>query len=154
MVHRMDEAPSGYQAPPSEIQPMLAVLGALPRDDGAWAYEFKWDGIRAISFVDGGRIRITSRNGNDLSASFPELRALGEHLGSHQVVLDGEIVAFDDKGRPRFQRLQPRIHAADAAKAKRLAAEQPVVYVLFDLLYLDGASLMTEAYVDRRQRLE
>ena len=82
-----------------------------------------------------------SSNGNDLSGSFPELRALGEQLGSQQAVLDGEIVAFDDQGRPRFQRLQPRIHAGDPQKAKRLAAEQPVVYVLFDLLYLDGASL-------------
>lgn len=154
MVHRMDDPPTGYEPPPDEVRPMLAVAGTLPRDDDGWAYELKWDGIRAISYVDGGRIRIVSRNGNDLSSSFPELRALGEHLGSHQAVFDGEIVAFDDKGRPRFQRLQPRIHAADPQKAKRLAAEQPVVYVLFDLLYLDGASLIGQPYIDRRRRLE
>ncbi len=154
MVHRMDDAPEGYVAPPGDIRPMLAAPGALPKDDAAWAYEFKWDGVRAIGHIDGGRIRITSRNGNDLSASFPELRALGERFGSHQVVIDGEIVAFDDKGRPRFQRLQPRIHAADAANARRLAAEQPVVYVLFDLLYLDGESLLARPYVERRRRLE
>jgi bifunctional non-homologous end joining protein LigD len=154
MIHRMDDAPSGYAPPPDDISPMLAVLGDLPRDDDAWAYEFKWDGIRAIGHVDGGRIRITSRNGNDLSGSFPELRALGEHFGSHQAVIDGEIVAFDDKGKPRFQRLQPRIHAADATKARRLAAEQPVVYVLFDLLYLDGEMVIAQRYDERRQRLE
>jgi bifunctional non-homologous end joining protein LigD len=126
MVHRMDDAPPGYEPPPGDIaSPCWPWPARCPKDDGDWAYEFKWDGIRAIGHVDGGRIRITSRNGNDLSTSFPELRSLGEHLGSHQVVIDGEIVAFDDKGRPRFQRLQPRIHAADAAKAKRLAAVQP-----------------------------
>jgi bifunctional non-homologous end joining protein LigD len=68
--------------------------------------------------------------------------------------MDGEIVAFDEKGRPRFQRLQPRIHAADAAKARKLAAEQPAVYVIFDLLYLDGESLIALPYEERRRRLE
>jgi bifunctional non-homologous end joining protein LigD len=154
MVHRMDDAPQGYEPPPRELRPMLATPGLLPRDDEAWVYEFKWDGIRAVSYVDGGRIRIESRNGNDLTHSFPELRALGEQLGSRQVVLDGEIVAFDEAGRPRFQLLQPRIHASDAAKARRLAAEQPIVYVLFDLLYVDGALCIAETYADRRRRLE
>lgn len=101
---------------------MLATPGTLPKDDKAWAYEFKWDGIRALSYVDGGRIHVESRNGNDVTASFPELRALGEQLGSRQVVLDGEVVAFDDDGHPRFQLLQPRIHASDVNKAKVLAA--------------------------------
>jgi bifunctional non-homologous end joining protein LigD len=154
MVHRMDDAPDGYEPPPTDIEPMLATLGTLPRDDGAWAFEFKWDGIRAIGHIDGGRIRITSRNGNDLTASFPELRALGEYFGSRQAVIDGEIVAFDDQGRPRFQKLQPRIHASDPAKARRLADEQPAVYVLFDLLYLDGHMLTKEPYRERRRRLE
>jgi bifunctional non-homologous end joining protein LigD len=154
MVHRMDDAPADYEPPPGDIAPMLAALGPLPKDDGAWAFEFKWDGIRAIGHVDGGRIRLTSRNGNDLSASFPELRALGEQLGSHRVVVDGEIVAFDEEGRPRFQRIQPRIHAQDPSRARKLAAEQPVVYVLFDLLYLDGESLLALSYDERRRRLE
>ncbi len=154
MVHRMDETPPGYEAPPGDIRPMLAVAGTLPRDDDAWAYELKWDGIRAIGYVDGGRIRILSRNGNDLTTSFPEIRALGEQMGSRPAVLDGEIVAFDDQGQPRFQKLQPRIHTADPQKARRLAAEQPVVYVLFDLLYLDGQSLMGQPYAERRRRLE
>jgi bifunctional non-homologous end joining protein LigD len=143
----MDDNAADYEPPPREIRPMLATLGTLPKDDDAWAYEFKWDGIRAIGHVDGGRLRIRSRNGNDLSSSFPELRALGEQFGSRQAIVDGEIVAFDDQGRPRFQRLQPRIHAADAHKAKRLAAEQPVVYVLFDLLYLEGRLLVTLPYL-------
>jgi bifunctional non-homologous end joining protein LigD len=154
MVHRMEDDAPDYEPLPHEIRPMLAAVGTLPKDDGTWAYEFKWDGIRAIGYVDGGRLQIRSRNGNDVTNSFPELRALGEQFGSKQAVVDGEIVAFDDQGRPRFQRLQPRIHAADAHKAKRLAAEHPVVYVLFDLLYLDGHSLVAVPYVDRRTRLE
>ncbi len=154
MVHRMDDDPQGYEPMPRDIRPMLATLGPLPKDDEAWAYEFKWDGMRALSYVDGGRIHVESRNGNDLTNSFPELRALGEPLGSRRVILDGEIVAFDKNGRPRFQLLQPRIHASDAAKAKRLAAEQPVVYVIFDVLYADGAPLFAKPYVERRERLE
>ena len=154
MIHRMDDAPAGYEPLPRDLRPMLATLGPLPKDDEAWAYEFKWDGIRALSYVDGGRIHVESRNGNDLTNSFPELRALGERLGSRRVVLDGEIVAFDGVGRPRFQLLQPRIHASDANKAKRLAAEQPIVYVIFDVLHVDGASLLSLPYVERRRRLE
>jgi bifunctional non-homologous end joining protein LigD len=154
MVHRMDDNAPDYEPFPHEIRPMLAAVGTLPNDDEAWAYEFKWDGIRAIGYVDGGRLQLKSRNGNDVTNSFPELRALGEQFGARQAVVDGEIVAFDDQGRPRFQRLQPRIHAADAPKAKRLAAEQPVVYVLFDLLYLDGHGLVALPYLERRHRLE
>lgn len=154
MIHRMDDAPMGYEAPPRDLRPMLATPGTLPGDDEAWAYEFKWDGIRALSYVDGGRIHVASRNGNDITASFPELRAVGEGLGSHQLVLDGEIVALDEAGRPRFQLLQPRIHASGSGKHKRLAAEHPVVYMIFDVLYLDGTLLLDLPYVERRRRLE
>ncbi len=154
MVHRMDDAPAGYAVLPRDLRPMLATLGTLPEDDESWAYEFKWDGIRAISYVDGGRIHVASRNGNDLTASFPELRAVGEQLGSHQVVLDGEIVALDHAGRPSFQLLQPRIHASGSDKVKRLSAEQPIVYMVFDVLYIDGALLLDLPYVERRHRLE
>jgi bifunctional non-homologous end joining protein LigD len=154
MVHRMDPAPTGYQPPPADLRPMLATPGSLPADDKGWSYEFKWDGIRAITTVDGGRLHIASRNGNDVSPSFPELRPLGERSGSHQLVLDGEIVAFDDDKRPSFQRLQPRIHTSDANKARRLAAQDPAVYVLFDLLYQDGELLTALPYSERRARLE
>ncbi len=154
MIHRMDEEPAGYSPMPEGVRPMLAALGALPKDDAGWAYEFKWDGIRAIAYVDGGRIKLCSRNGNDLTTSFPELRALGERLGSDRVVLDGEIVAFDESGRPSFQRLQPRIHAGDASKARRLAERQPITFILFDLVYLNGEVLFERTYEERRGRLE
>ena len=114
-----------------------------PRDDAAWAFEFKWDGIRAVDARRRGpHPHHLAQRQRPERVRFPSSGPWASSLGSHQVVLDGEIVAFDDEGRPRFQSLQPRIHAADAAKAKRLAAEHPVVYVIFDLLYLDGASLI------------
>lgn len=155
MLHRMDEAPEGYEPMPEKISPMLATLATtLPTDDTRWSYEFKWDGIRAITAIDGGRARVVSRNGNDLTASFPEIRDLAARLGARQVVLDGEIVAFDEKGVPRFQLLQPRIHATDANKAKRLSESQPVTYLVFDLLYEDGTNLLDLPYTERRDRLE
>ena len=72
----------------------------------------KWDGMRALLRVEGGRVRLTSRSGDDITDRFPELRGLGEAMGTTEAVLDGEIVAFDGAGRPSFERLQPRIHVA------------------------------------------
>ena len=154
LVHRMDQPAEGYEPLPRHLRPMLATTGPLPKDDDAWAFELKWDGVRAIAVVDGGRIHLTSRNGNDLTSAFPELRAMGEQLGSRQVVLDGEIVAFDEAGRPSFQLLQPRIHASEGRRAGRAGSAPAVVYVLFDLLYVDGESLLGRPYGERRGRLE
>ena len=134
---------------------MLAVPGELPPPPRtAWAYEMKWDGVRAVVYVDGGRARVMSRNDRDITVSYPELRELGAALGTTQVVLDGELVAFDSHGRPSFSTLQQRMHIGDAAAARRLAASVPVVYVIFDLLHLDGRSLLREPYDSRRELLE
>ncbi len=155
MMHRMD-APSrpDWQPLPEHLKPMLATLGDLPKDDDHWAYEMKWDGVRALVTVEGGRITITSRNGNDVTVSYPELRGLGEQLGATQVVLDGEIVSFDDAGRPSFERLQQRMHIASAATARRLADSVPAVYLVFDLVHLDGRSLLDLPYTQRRELLD
>jgi bifunctional non-homologous end joining protein LigD len=155
MMHRMD-APSrpNWKPLPQHITPMLATLGELPSDDANWAYEMKWDGVRALIAVDGGRITITSRNGNDVTVSYPELRGLGEQLGSTQALLDGEIVSFDDAGRPSFERLQQRMHVASASTARRLAESVPAVYLTFDLLHLDGRSLLDVPYTQRRELLD
>jgi len=123
MIHRMDDAPEGYTPLPRDLRPMLATLGMLPSDDESWAYEFKWDGVRALSYVDGGRIHVASRNGNDLTASFPELRAVGEQLGSRQVVLDGEIVALDQLSKIAIERglaLDQRISVLPVLEITRL----------------------------------
>ena len=154
MIHRMDppEDP-GRAAPPNDIRPMLATLESeKPRTDG-WAYELKWDGIRAVGYVDGGRIKLVTRNGNDVSRRYPELRRLGEALGARDVVLDGEIVAFDESGRPSFELLQRRMHVDRDSTIRRLVGEVPVTYVLFDLLWLDGHSTMELPYTERRARL-
>jgi bifunctional non-homologous end joining protein LigD len=154
MIHRMDPAPEGYSPMPERIAPMLAMAGSLPVDDEGWAYEFKWDGVRAIVYVDGGRVRALSRNEKDLVVSFPELRAIGEFLGSRSAVLDGEIVAFDGDGRPDFGRLQQRLHLGSPSLVARRAHEVPVSYLAFDLPYLEGQSLMGRPYDERRDRLE
>jgi bifunctional non-homologous end joining protein LigD len=144
--------PDGWTPLPKGLQPMLATSGALPVDDGAWAYEVKWDGVRALVAVDAGRLTVTSRNGNDVTSSYPELAALGRQLGSTSAVLDGEVVAFDDRGRTDFGRLQSRMHVASPTAALR--RDTPVQLLLFDVLHLDGASLLDRTYDDRRAVLE
>ncbi|MHB1988115.1 MAG: non-homologous end-joining DNA ligase [Acidimicrobiales bacterium] len=144
----------GYEAVPLSVKPMLATLGELPLEDYGWTYELKWDGVRAIAYAGAGNLRLESRNGNDLTASFPELWAIEDALGDNAVVLDGEIVAFGSDQRPNFQLLQPRIHTADRRKAMGLAARQPATFVLFDLCYVNGKSLLDKAYEERRGRLD
>jgi bifunctional non-homologous end joining protein LigD len=153
MIHRIDPPARHVDPFPEHLAPMLARLGRLPPDDDAWAYEIKWDGIRALLYYQPGRLRIESRNQNDLTGGYPELRALGETLGSRTVVLDGELVAFDENGLPSFGRLQQRMHLTDAA-ARRRATEIAVVYVIFDVLYLDGASTLRLPYRERRVLLD
>ncbi len=154
LIHRMDPAADPDREPmPARIVPMLARSGPLPVEDGRWAYEIKWDGVRAIAYSQPGELRLESRNLNDITDSYPELLRVGTALGSHKAVLDGEIVAFDGDGRPDFAALQRRMHTASRAQARKLAKDTPVTYVIFDLLWLDGHSLMHEPYSERRRRL-
>ncbi len=155
MIHRMDPAPEGYRPLPDGLSPMLAVPAPGPPEArGEWAYEFKWDGMRVLARVDGGRLTMVSRNGNDVTDQFPELRPFGESLGSHQALFDGELVALGEGGRPSFSLLQHRIHNESAASIKRLADAQPASLVLFDLLHLDGTSQLSRTYDERRAALE
>jgi bifunctional non-homologous end joining protein LigD len=154
MLHRMSPPEDPAREPPrSNLQPMLATPSGLPGDDG-WAYEMKWDGMRVLITVEGGRIRLASRRGNDVTARYPELRGLGEALGTIEAVLDGEVVALDDDGRPSFERLQPRMHVAAPAKVRQLVARTPVVVMLFDVLWLEGHSTLELPYRERRRLLE
>ncbi|HVS29665.1 MAG TPA: non-homologous end-joining DNA ligase, partial [Solirubrobacteraceae bacterium] len=155
MIHRMDPpADAGREPLPDQLAPMLASPGVLPRDDGAWAYEVKWDGVRVLALIEGGRVRLRARSGRDISARYPELRGLGAALGTRTAILDGEVVALDEDGRPSFERLQRRMHLGSDAAVRRIAAELPVVYMLFDVPFLDGHSLCPEPYTERRARLE
>jgi bifunctional non-homologous end joining protein LigD len=154
LIHRMDPpADAGRQPMPEHVVPMMARLGALPARDDGWAYEIKWDGVRAIAYSEPGRLRLESRNLNDITAQYPEIRQLNRALSSHTAVLDGEIVAFDAEGRPSFERLQQRMHLTGEAQIRRRAQDYPVVYVLFDVLHLDGHDLMGLSYEERRARL-
>ncbi len=144
---------------PSLVRPMLAMPGELPADAGGWAVEFKWDGVRAISYLRAEKLRVLSRNDRLITANYPELSALADAIARHsgggvthrQVVLDGEIVALDAAGRPDFGRLQTRMHVA--RPTPRLLAEAPVHYYVFDLLHLDGWSTRDLPYLRRRELL-
>jgi bifunctional non-homologous end joining protein LigD len=139
---------------PNRVEPMLATLAAgLPANAGDYAFEFKWDGVRALSFFERSRMRLLSRNLLDITARYPELHAMVAVFGDRSAILDGEIVALDENDRTSFSLLQRRMHANPHA-ALRLVHEIPVYYVLFDVLYLDGHSTVRLPYLRRREMLE
>jgi bifunctional non-homologous end joining protein LigD len=129
---------------------MLATAGQLPAGSG-WAYELKWDGVRALAACQAGAVHLYARKGNEITQGYPELAGLAE--GLPEVVLDGEIVAFDETGRPSFRALAERMHVRERARAAQLAAATPVTYLVFDLLRLDGTDLTGMPYRQRRELL-
>lgn len=135
---------------PSTVRPMLATAAARLPVGPDWSYEFKWDGVRALLDVRDGRVALTSRNGNDVTAAYPELVAQARELGD--ALLDGEIVAFAG-GRPSFEALQARMHVRAAADARRLAVDTPVTFVVFDLLRRWGVDLAGRPLAERRATL-
>src|SRR5207302_1132033 len=122
MIHRMDPPEDQERVPmPEHVVPMMArTASGLPADAGEWSFEVKWDGVRAIAYVQPGRLRLESRNLNDVTEAYPEVRGLVEDIGMREAVLDGEIVAFDDAGKPSFERLQRRMHVRSASAVRRL----------------------------------
>ncbi|MCF6743769.1 hypothetical protein E9529_05670 [Blastococcus sp. KM273128] len=132
---------------------MLAVPGELPADDDGWGYEFKWDGVRAVAGVRDGRLVLASRKGGDITVRYPEVARLPGALAGRDVVVDGEIVLMDARGRPDFGALQNRMHRT-GPEVPRLAAAAPVTYLVFDLLALDGADLRGRPYGERRALLD
>lgn len=155
MIHRMDppEDPTREEMP-SGLRPMLATLGKLPRDEEAYGFEVKWDGVRSLVYVSGGRVHIEARSGRDVTERYPELRDLGRAMGATPAILDGEILAFDATGRPSFERMQRRMHVESESAIRRLRKDVPVTYAIFDLLWLDGHSTMALTYMERRRLLE
>src|SRR6201996_7876406 len=138
---------------PLLLAPMMAVPGVLPRDDAGWAFEMKWDGVRALAFIDGGQIRLASRTGRDITVAYPELAALGAAAGGGPLLLDGEVVAFED-GRPSFAQLQQRMHVTSVTAAARLSGRIPASYLIFDVLHAAGQPLVDVPYAQRRELLE
>jgi bifunctional non-homologous end joining protein LigD len=140
---------------PAVVDPMRAQLAAgLPPGEGRWAFEFKWDGIRAIAFADGDRLRLQTRSRKDVTFRYPELSSLPQALSRRRAVLDGEIVALDDRGRPSFEQLQQRMGLTTEAEVRRVMDTVPVIYMIFDLIYLDDRLLVGRAYPSRREPLE
>jgi bifunctional non-homologous end joining protein LigD len=150
----MDRQDAERDSMPERVVPMLAQLGELPTPGDGYGFEIKWDGIRALAYWRPGRLRVETRNLADVTARWPEMRDLGRQLGARSAVLDGEIVAFDAAGKPDFERLQSRIHLTGEAAIHRSARDVPATYVLFDLLWLDGESLIDQPYAERRTALE
>ncbi len=136
------------------VLPMMAALGAMPSGAG-WSYEMKWDGIRVIAEVDDSGCRLWSRNSRDVSAGYPELVGLASDTGLRlPAVLDGEIVTLDENGAPSFGLLQRRMHVRDPRHLAQLINQVPVSVRLFDILQLDGKSLLEATYDERREVLE
>jgi bifunctional non-homologous end joining protein LigD len=132
---------------------MLASTASLPPTFDGWFIEPKWDGVRAVVTVHAGRVAIASRLGNDVTGGYPELAALADALGDHSAVLDGEIVAFDERtGRPSFQRLQRRMHVRQPGA--QLRRDVPIQLLLFDVLWLDGELVAERPQAERRNVLE
>ena len=155
MIHRMDPPQDPGRKPmPDSIEPMMAKLAtAIPKPESPWGFEFKWDGIRALANVEGGRVRLMSRSGEDVTPRYPEIHAMGRALGSREVILDGEVVALDEKGRPSFEEIQQRMGLTSESEVRRKMKLVPVTYMVFDLLWQDGHSLIDQPYAERRRLL-
>ena len=134
---------------PSTIKPMLGRMARHPFDSPKHVFELKWDGMRALAFVEGGELKLFSRNARNVTTQFPELAEMPSQVKSGPVVLDGEIVCLDEQNRPSFSRLQQRL------QARRVGLKQtyPVNFIVFDLLYAKGRSVMKDPLVDRKNRL-
>ena len=138
--------------PPPRFDPMLATLTDGPFDDPDWTFEPKWDGIRALAICD-EQTRLITRNERDVTVAYPELSALHDQVVALDAVLDGEIVAFED-GVPSFQRLQQRMHLRDERRIEQMVMQIPVVYMVFDIIYLDRKDLTSRPLDERREILQ
>jgi bifunctional non-homologous end joining protein LigD len=151
--------PSGFQgaikAPmPASIKPMMAELATSPPRGDDWLFEIKWDGVRAICFVENEAVRLVSRTGNPCEKQYPELSVIPHFLSANQAILDGEIAVLDEKGVARFELIQPRIHQTDPNSVAHLSRSRPVVYFAFDLIYLNGYDLRQVSLLERKELLE
>src|SRR5579871_3578604 len=138
---------------PDAIEPMKATLSEHPPKGPDWLFEVKWDGVRALAFIDREEVRLQGRSGLRCERQYPELALLPHQIASRQAVLDGEIAVLDAKGVSQFHLIQPRIANTDPNSIAHLVRSTPVVYFVFDLLYLDGYDLRGVALAKRRELL-
>jgi bifunctional non-homologous end joining protein LigD len=138
---------------PLKIDPMLAESVEKPFDGAEWLFEIKWDGYRAIAFIDGGKVRLVSRNQNDLTPRYPELKDMGKFIHAKTAILDGEVVALDEEGKASFSLMQQRTGFRPGGKRAVGNADVPVLYYAFDLLYLDGYDWRRVPLEERKRKL-
>jgi bifunctional non-homologous end joining protein LigD len=138
---------------PTAVHPMLATSVEKPFDNPEWLFEIKWDGYRAVSFFQDGKVRLVSRNQNDLTGEFPELHELSKLIKAKSAVLDGEVVVLDEQGRASFSLMQQRTGIRKGGRRTGARRELQVVYYIFDLIYLDGYDLRRVALEQRKQVL-
>jgi len=138
---------------PRTIHPMLAEAVDEPFDGSDWLFEIKWDGYRAIAFIEGGKVRLVSRNQNDLTPRYPELKNLPKFIKAKTAILDGEVVALDEQGRASFSLMQQRTGFRPGGRRTAANADVPVLYYAFDLLYLDGYDWRRVNLEERKRKL-
>ena len=148
--------PDAREAPTLDaktLRPMLATLIEAPFSRPGWLFEPKLDGVRTLAFVHDGKVELRSRRGNSTTVQYPEIVRALEAQPTGSAVFDGEIVAINEHGAPDFQEIQPRINLSKPAEVERAAAETPVYYYVFDVLYLDGYDLRQVPLGDRKTLL-
>ncbi|MGC1645031.1 MAG: non-homologous end-joining DNA ligase [Candidatus Sulfotelmatobacter sp.] len=138
---------------PAKIHPMLAESIEKPFDGADWLFEIKWDGYRAIAFLEGGKVRLVSRNQNDLTPRYPELKDMGKFIHAKTAILDGEVVALDEEGKASFSLMQQRTGFRPGGKRAAANADVAVLYYAFDLLYLDGYDWRRVPLEERKRKL-
>ena len=150
------DVPSGpvKRAMPATIHPMLAESIDEPFDGAEWLFEIKWDGYRAIVFIEDGKVRLVSRNQNDLTPRYPELKDLPQFVKAKRAILDGEVVALDEQGRASFSLMQQRTGFRPGGRRAAAKADVPVLCYAFDLLYLDGYDWRRVPLEERKGKLE
>ncbi|MCA1834239.1 MAG: non-homologous end-joining DNA ligase [Actinomycetota bacterium] len=148
LIFRSRTSPPQFTgAAPPVVEPMMATGGAQPFDSKDWVFEVKWDGVRTLALIDHDKVKLLSRRVRDVTAQYPELEKIASQLSGFNGLLDGEIVSLDDRGRPSFERLQQR--SATSKPGQALVQSHPIEYVVFDLLWLDGESLMSKPLEER-----
>ena len=139
---------------PTTIHPMLAESIDQPFDGDDWLFEIKWDGYRAVAFIENGKVRLVSRNQNDLTPRYPELHGLAKLIKAKNAILDGEVVALDEEGRASFSLMQQRTGFRPGGRRGTANADVPVLYYAFDLLYLDGYDWRRVPLEERKRKLK
>lgn len=147
-VHGVERAPM-----PAKIEPMLATLVQKPFVDAEWIFETKWDGVRALCFIENGQARLLSRSQQDMTFRYPELLHIAKAIPSKNAILDGELVVLDEQGTSRFQMLQQRIGVVEESDIETRSAARPATYCVFDILYFDEYNLMPAPLLERKKLL-